>query len=670
MRIIDCLVVEHDLTFVLLAALMCLVGSIVTASLFRRSLQTDGLRSHGWIFLTAVCSGSAIWVTHFIAMLGYQVPVAVTFDPVLTLGSILVAIGGTGAGFAMGRSRHRPRTGIVIGGGLLGLSIVAMHYVGMFAYRVEGLVTWDGFYIGLSVVLAVLPAIAFVALARRWREGLWAHAAAGCLVLSIVGLHFTAMAAFQVTRISGLADDGTHSAFRAIALAVLLVGLIIVGTGVSSFLIDDRTRADSNEKLRRMAFHDPLTGLSNRRALQDGIVGNFSADLSFSLLLVDVDRFKSVNDTFGHATGDGLLVSIAERIHATVPDALCVARIGGDELAILLAGEEARAEGVARALVAAMAEPFLIGDHVVASSVSIGLCGRTEASDPEGLMQMADVALYEAKRGGRGRAFSYRPGMAEAAAEARRLEADLRLALETGNFQIAYQPIVAMDEGRTIGFEALVRWNDPERGLVPPDRFIPLAEANGMIVDLGAFVLSRACKDAAAWGTDQFVAVNVSAVQLSSPRLMAHVVGALAASGLPAHRLEIELTETAIVANAAQVGHVLAGLRTLGVRVAMDDFGTGYSSLAHLRDLPLDRIKIDRSFVSSASTDPNSLAVLRAVTQLGRDIGIETLGEGVETQEQLALLRDLGCRAAQGYLLGRPDFEVRDAAWTPERGAA
>jgi diguanylate cyclase (GGDEF)-like protein len=454
------------------------------------------------------------------------------------------------------------------------------------------------------------------------------------------------------------------------ALSVLIAGLIVVGTGVSAYLIDDRTRADSTEQLRRMAFHDPLTGLANRRALHQRLATLLAGRERFTLLLLDLDHFKAINDTFGHAIGDRLLVESARRIGALAGDDSFAARIGGDELAVLLPGDDDRTRLIADNLVHALGQPFVLQDQTIGASCSIGICASSFATDGDDLLQKADVALYEAKRGGRGRAFIYRAGMAEAAADRRQLERDMRQGLAARQFSLVYQPIVGLSETATIGFEALIRWQHPSRGTIGPADFIPLAEANGFIIELGEWVLREACRTAAAWTDGSFVAVNVSAVQLSSPRLLAHVSEALAESGLPAGRLEIELTETAIVANGTHVAHALADLRALGVRIAMDDFGTGYSSLAHLVTLPLDRIKIDRRFVATAASDRNAMAVLNAITQLGRDIGIDTLGEGVETGEQLELLRALGCSAAQGYLLGRPGAVGDTAGAATDRNAA
>ncbi|MCJ2092151.1 EAL domain-containing protein [Methylobacterium sp. J-072] len=419
---------------------------------------------------------------------------------------------------------------------------------------------------------------------------------------------------------------------------------------------DDVTQARLAQKeISHLAYRDPLTGLANRRSLIERLAHDREAELPSTLLLIDLDRFKAVNDMFGHGVGDRLLVGVAGRLNTLTGEAGFVARLGGDELAVIVSGAGGAAMDLAQRIVAAVEEPYAFDDLTVVIGCSIGVCGTEDKSDPSDLMQRADIALYEAKRHGRGRAVQYTPGMIEAVAERHVFENDIRVAIAERQFHLVYQPIMALTDDGIVGFEALIRWQHPVRGLVSPAAFIPLAEETGLILPIGRWVLEEACRQAASWPSSQHVAVNVSAVQFRSPLLLADITTALALSGLPAHRLEIELTETALVEDGRQIVHTLTALRRLGIKIAMDDFGTGYSSLAHLRDLPLDRIKIDRSFVASALNDKHSMAVVRAITQMGRDMNIPTLAEGVEDAEQLEYLRTLGCDAVQGFLIGRPE---------------
>ncbi len=418
-------------------------------------------------------------------------------------------------------------------------------------------------------------------------------------------------------------------------------------------------RAARNE-ISELAFNDPLTGLPNRRAFRERKLAAIAGDAPFFLLLIDLDRFKAVNDTFGHGVGDKLLVHAGRRILEVVGGSGFASRLGGDELGVFVYGDAQTAMEIAQGIVRTLSQPFVLGEVTASVGCSIGLCSGDGVATPDELMQRADVALYEAKRQGKGRVASYRPGLLEATAERHRLEADLREALHRRQFHLAYQPIMSLETGEITGYEALLRWDHPVRGSVSPAVFIPVAEETGLILEIGRWVLEEACREAASWPKGRHVAVNVSSVQFRSHLLPSHLTGALARSGLPAHRLEVELTETALVEDGPTIARALAEIRRLGVKVAMDDFGTGYSSLAHLCDFPLDRIKIDRSFVAAAQADPHAHAVIKAVVALGRDIGIPTLAEGIETVEQLELLRGLGCGAVQGYLIGRPARFLED----------
>ncbi|PJI55577.1 bifunctional diguanylate cyclase/phosphodiesterase [Methylobacterium radiotolerans] len=422
---------------------------------------------------------------------------------------------------------------------------------------------------------------------------------------------------------------------------------------------DDVSREKrAQQEILHLAYHDPLTGLANRRSLIELMDQLHSCDTPYQLLLIDLDRFKAVNDTFGHGIGDRLLAKVAERLRIQAGGADFVARLGGDEMAMIVRSDSDSAARLAEDIIAEIERPYALNDCAVSIGCSIGLSGCEDGSSPEELMQRADIALYEAKRRGRGRVARYAPGMIEAVAERHALEHDLRLALAEQQFHLAYQPIMMLSDDTIVGYEALIRWQHPTRGFVSPADFIPLAEETGLILSIGTWVLNEACRQATLWPVHQHVAVNVSAIQFRSPLLLSQITSALADSGLPPHRLEIELTETALVEDGPQIAHTLSALRQLGLKIAMDDFGTGYSSLAHLRDLPLDRIKIDRSFVSDALNDKHSMAVVKAVTQMGSDMGILTIAEGVEDEGQLAFLRRIGCNAVQGYLIGRPERQI------------
>jgi len=413
-------------------------------------------------------------------------------------------------------------------------------------------------------------------------------------------------------------------------------------------------------KMTHMARHDALTNLPNRvlfhEQLEQGLRLARAGD-QIAVLCLDLDHFKDINDSLGHPIGDALLKEVGRRLATCVAEKDTVARLGGDEFAVVQLGreEEAAATALARKIVEVVSAPYVIADHQIVIGVSIGISlSPQDGNDSDQLLKNADLALYRAKADGRGTYRFFEAGM-DARAQARRLlEMDLRAALRREEFEVHYQPIRDLARDRVVSFEALVRWNHPERGLISPIAFIPLAEETGLIVALGELVLRCACADAVTWPHDVGVAVNLSPVQFRSPNLVASVTAALAASGLAPQRLELEITESVLLQNSDATLAILHELRSKGVRISLDDFGTGYSSLSYLRSFPFDKIKIDRSFVSELSTREDSMAIVRAVTGLGRSLGIATTAEGVENDTQLELLRREGCTQAQGYLFSAP----------------
>jgi diguanylate cyclase (GGDEF)-like protein len=376
-----------------------------------------------------------------------------------------------------------------------------------------------------------------------------------------------------------------------------------------------------------------------------------------AVLCLDLDHFKKINDSLGHPIGDALLSEVASRLSACVGPGDTVARLGGDEFAIVQFCKNCDPTAVpalASRIVEVIAAPYEIEGHHLVIGVSIGISlAPADGNDPDELLKNADLALYRAKADGRGTYRFFEPGM-DARAQARRvLELDLRLALQRNEFELHYQPIRDLASQEIAVCEALVRWRHPERGLIAPNHFIPLAEETGLIVNLGDWVLRTACRDAARW-TTACVAVNLSPVQFRNPGLVANVKAVLAQTGLPAQRLELEITESVLLQNSESTREMLLELRALGVKISLDDFGTGYSSLSYLRSFPFDKIKIDRSFISDVTTGKDSLAIVRAVTGLGKSLGIITTAEGVETDAQLEMLCREGCTQAQGYLVSKP----------------
>ena len=424
--------------------------------------------------------------------------------------------------------------------------------------------------------------------------------------------------------------------------------------------LSEKRRADA--EITRLALYDGLTGLANRErmkaSLDQTLLAARIAYRANALLLLDLDRFKQVNDTLGHQTGDTLLQQVGQRLMRCVGDTGLVGRLGGDEFQVLLSGEGGRdriAE-VAQAIIGALSQPYFITGSSISIGCSIGVAVAPEdGADSDQLVRNADLALYAAKADGRGVHRFYRPEMLADAQGRKRLEDDLRLALKSDQFHVAYQPVVTADTARVVGFEALARWDHPTRGSVPPSEFIPVAEECGLIEAIGEWVLRSAVRDAATWPEGVRVAVNVSPIQFANPALPALVTSALASAGLAAHRLELEITESVFLTDSAASGRMFAALKGIGVRLALDDFGTGYSSLGYLRSAPFDKIKIDQSFVRGAAVPGGrNAAIIQAIVTLATALGMETTAEGVEIQDEIELVRRLGVSHIQGYVYGRP----------------
>lgn len=411
-------------------------------------------------------------------------------------------------------------------------------------------------------------------------------------------------------------------------------------------------------RLDHMARHDALTDLPNRVMLREALVetiANASPSCTAAILCLDLDRFKLVNDTLGHPVGDALLVAVAERLRSLVREGDMVARLGGDEFAIIqhMLPTAALPEALARRISMFIAEPYTIGGQRVQIGVSVGIERITSrTADPDEMLRNADLALYRAKAEGGGyRVFE--PAMHAHASRRRQLELDLRAALDSEQFEVHYQPQVDISSGQINGFEALVRWRHPERGLVPPADFITLSEEVGLIDRLGAFVLRKACLEAVGWPQPVMIAVNLSALQFRSGRLVGIVNSVLSETGLDPSRLELEITEGVMLTDSTGTLHQLRQLKLMGVHISLDDFGTGYSSLSYIRNFPFDKIKIDQSFVRELGSSADSLAIIRAVAGLCSSLGITTTAEGVETDAQLRILSEEKCDTVQGFLFGK-----------------
>jgi diguanylate cyclase (GGDEF)-like protein len=458
---------------------------------------------------------------------------------------------------------------------------------------------------------------------------------------------------------------GSFSDLRMYCIAAALLTLIVLAAMERIFRTEAAARQKSDE-LARLASEDPLTGLLNRRGFGSALEDiqrqqhapvEASDQLEYALLFLDLDRFKLINDTMGHRIGDLLLQETSQRLRASLRSTDILARLGGDEFAVIARHIKGRTalDGLANNLIDAIRAPFELGGYSVRTTISIGVAiSPTDAASPDDLVVAADLALYAAKERNRDSYEFYQPSMTKELNGRRQIEVDLREAIERNELELFYQPIVNLRDETIAGFEALARWNHRTKGFVPPSDFIPVAEDTGMMTQLGEWALMEACCKMAQLPGDFNLAVNLSPVQFSARDLVDVIKRALVTSGLAPHRLELEITERLLLENNEHILSMLRRLRELGVSIALDDFGTGYSSLSYLRKFPLDKLKIDRSFVTDIATRSDQVAIVQAVISIARALGISVTAEGVETVIQKDFLQALGCDNAQGYLFGKP----------------
>ena len=443
--------------------------------------------------------------------------------------------------------------------------------------------------------------------------------------------------------------------------------------------VTEETKA--HERIRQLAWADDLTGLMNRASFKEVFKKTLDLmddDATVALHLIDLDHFKSVNDTLGHPTGDLLLVEVAKRITAACGEDGVVARLGGDEFVIIqrLMVDGDSPAALAQRIMSAVCQTYEIHSHRINIGASFGVAlAPLHGKTVDVLLKRADMALYKAKAHGRNCIEYFEENLDVMAQQRRALELDIRTAVEKGEFSLAFQPIVAVPEREIAAFETLIRWHHPTRGYISPAEFIPVAEETGLILDIGRWVLEEACREASAWPTDAAVAVNFSAVQFQDRNFPLFLVATLKRFDLAASRLELEITETALLEDTASTIEMLEQFRSIGVRISLDDFGTGYSSLSQLRTFPFNKIKIDGSFVRDLGRDPSAVAVIRAVTNIGKILGMTVVAECVENEEQLNFLVSCGCDQIQGYFTGRPESaasvrELLSIPHQPDRGFA
>jgi len=650
----------HNLLLVLLAAFVCIAGVAVAIRLLHRARKAHGGARFSWLFMVGVSGGAAIWCTHFIAMIAYQPGVPVGYEPVMTALSAMIAMIGCFIAGAVAVEQRLPLSWEV-GGLIFGAAVSAMHFTGMAGYVMDGgqhVIVFSPLYAAMAVSIALLLGLAGFTVIKVGTTRAHAIGATALLTVSIVGLHFTAMTAMHdpVLCLSGFVDLGSG---LGLAFAVGSMGLLILGTGLASSFLDSSVRKETSARVREIINHDALTGLPNRdwfvreavNLVSDGV-----KDTRLAAIVINIDRFRDINNILGHAEGDRVLRTIANRFKSALMPTEIVARTRGDEFAVLRAVfDDMDVPMLVKRLQSAIAMRLETPDGALEVSARFGVAlFPDDADDVEALLDNADLAMSRVKNLHNSDVGYYRADLDEVARQRRTMVVELGRAIDDDQFELYYQVQKNVQTREIVGYEALVRWRHPERGMVSPMEFIPLAEHSGLIIPLGEHVMRMACRDAAAWPRPYKVAVNVSPVQMlddSLPRLVEQV---LDETGLDPKRLEIEVTESTLVADPDHTVRILKAVRALGVSVAMDDFGTGYSTLASLSLFPFDRIKLDKAFLAEIDRSPQAKAIVQAVLTIGKSLNIPVLAEGVEREDQMTMLHEEGCMEAQGYLLGRP----------------
>jgi len=672
---------NYDIWLVLLSILVAVFVSHTALSLSSRVASARPSAARLWLFGGAIAMGAGIWSMHFIGMLAFSLPgVPLTYSVPITIVSLLIAIAISGFALSIANKPQLSMRRLMAGSVLMGGGICAMHYTGMSAIQIKPLITYEPGIVLASIAIAIGASFAALWLFFRLRRGnSWAVrlarlGAAFTMGIAISGMHYTAMAASRFARDSfciGARAIDTH--WLAITIGLLAFGMLTITSILLVYdsHLESNTRrhnqqlADANAQLQHFATHDALTCLPNRLLLIDrlhqAIAQAQRTQHRFAVLVLDLDRFKSINDSLGHLAGDELLRQVAQRLNAQLRRCDTLARLGGDEFVLLLdeVVNPQSAVVAAQRVLTSIAAPIKLAGLDIQTSTSIGISMYPDdGTDVETLLQHADVAMYHAKRNGGGGYEFFAPQIDTLGRGRLELENGLRRALAERQFLLHYQPKVDMRTGKIDAVEALIRWRHPERGLILPASFIPVAEETGLIVPIGEWVLREACRQVAAWQAAGLrpmrVAVNLSAAQFRQQTLTEVVRSALADARLSASYLEVELTESAVMQDAEASIQILRDLSEVGVRIAIDDFGTGYSSLSYLRRLPLDSLKIDRTFIREITSSRDDAEIVRAIVSLAHSLRLEVVAEGVETTEQLTFLRGLACDHYQGYLCSAP----------------
>ena len=691
---------SYNLFVVAASFAIAMLASYVTLDLARRVRTAQRSVGLAWWAAGSIVMGTGIWSMHFLGMQAFKLPIEIGFSGGATLLSWLAAVAASGVALELASREHFGNTQLALGALVMGAGISGMHYIGMAAMDMNPGIVWDYRVVVLSVLIAVLAsasALLIFKLLRRVRPSQrvgYQLAASFVMAVAICGMHYTGMAAARFAVGAVCLSAGELGGPGMTAMVLIATGMLLVSTLFTSILDarlqstaqqltqslqESNTRLQAaNDELQQRAFADALTGLPNRLLFEDRLIhallrldrtNHHRVEDRLAVLFVDLDGFKPINDSFGHAAGDVILRSAADRLRQEARESDTVARVGGDEFLILLEDvtDVAACVSMANRVLESLSRPFEVSGKKVQIACSIGIVVHPDHGDRTKLVANADAAMYAAKRAGGGCYALFEPHMGSDASEQLELLNDLRQALDRGELALHYQPKIDGTRGQISGVEALLRWSHPKHGMVPPMVFITLAERFGLIGRLGAWVINEACRQTAEWarsGMRMRVAINLSVHQLRESGLAERIEHALQFHGLDASQLLCEITESVAMEDIKATQRTFDGLARIGVFLSIDDFGTGYSSLNYLRQLPAQQLKIDRSFVNDLEDSEDARAVVSAVVSLAHALGLRVVAEGVETIGQRDILLAMDCDELQGFFFARPMPADSLLAWS------
>ena len=690
----------YDRPVVAASFAIALLASYVTLDLARRVHNAQRPVGRAWWAAGSVVMGTGIWSMHFLGMQAFELPIALGFDGLTTLVSWLAAVGASAVALELAGRETMGKAQLALGALVMGAGISGMHYLGMAAMDMAPGIVWDPGLVALSVLVAVFASasalLIFKLLRRikRDRRTAWQLAAATVMALAICGMHYTGMAAASFVTGAVCRSAGELGGPGLTTLVLMATAMLLVSTLFTSILdarlqhtarrltlslqeSNQRLQA-ANDELRQRAFSDALTGLPNRLLFEDRLIqallrleraGHAKARDRLAVLFMDLDGFKPINDSFGHAAGDVILRGAADRLKAEARECDTVARVGGDEFLLLLedVGDVADCTAAATRILAALSKPFEVAGKQVQITCSIGIVVYPDHGERTRLVANADAAMYAAKGAGGGCFALFEPHMGTDASDRLEMQHDLRLAIDREQLTLHYQPKIDGKRGQISGVEALLRWSHPQHGAVSPLVFIGLAERSGLINRLGAWVIQEACRQMAEWAQDGVrmrVAINLSVHQLRESGLADRIQQALQTYRIDASQLLCEITESVAMEDIKATQRTFDGLARIGVFLSIDDFGTGYSSLNYLRQLPAQQLKIDRSFVMDLEKSADARAVVSAVISLAHALSLRVVAEGVETAGQRDILLAMKCDELQGFFFAVPMSPQDLLAWT------